>query len=94
MTKQFARAVRIAGLPPIRLHDIRHWHATAMLRAQVDVKVIAERLGHSSTRITQDIYQHQVEELDRAAAEKVASQIFGADHLGRPWKRQPSRSPS
>lgn len=79
VTKQFTRAVRRAGLPPIRLHDIRHWHATAMLRAKVDVKVIADRLGHSSTRITQDIYQHPVKELDRAAAEKVAGQIFGPD---------------
>jgi integrase len=36
------------------------------------------RLGHSSTRITQDLYQHRVEQLDRAAADKVAGQIFTA----------------
>ena len=78
VTKHFARAVRHAGLPPLRLHDTRHWHATAMLRAGVDVKVVAGRLGHSSTRITQDVYQHRVEQLDRAAAEKVAGLIFEA----------------
>lgn len=78
VTKHFTRAVRHAGLPPLRLHDTRHWHATAMLRAGVDVKVVAGRLGHSSTRITQDVYQHRVEQLDRAAAEKVAGQIFEA----------------
>jgi integrase len=78
VTKHFARAVRHTGLPPIRLHDTRHWHATAMLRAGVDVKVVAGRLGHSSTRITQDVYQHRVEQLDRAAAEKVAGLIFEA----------------
>lgn len=83
VTKRFARAVRHAGLPPIRLHDTRHWHATAMLRAGVDVKVVAGRLGHSSTRITQDVYQHRVEQLDRAAAEKVAGLIFEADETAR-----------
>ncbi len=44
----------------------------------MDVKVVAGRLGHSSTRITQDVYQHRVEQLDRAAAEKVAGLIFEA----------------
>lgn len=78
VTKHFVRAVRRAGLPPIRLHDTRHWHATALLRAGVDPKVASGRLGHSSTRITQDLYQHRVEQLDRAAAEKVAGLIFKA----------------
>lgn len=76
VTKLFARAARGAGLPPIRFHDARHWHATAMLAAGVDAKVAAGRLGHSSTVITQNLYQHRVEQLDRAAAEKVAGLIF------------------
>lgn len=76
VTKRFRRAVRDAGLPPIRLHDLRHWHATAMLLAGVDVKVVAGRLGHSSTLVTQNIYQHRVEELDHSAARKVAGLIF------------------
>ena len=48
------------------------------LRAGVDVKVVAGRLGHSSTSVTQNVYQHRVEQLDRAAAEKVAGMLFGA----------------
>ena len=83
VTKHFARAVRNSGLPPIRFHDTRHWHATAMLRAGVDPKVAAGRLGHSSTRITQDLYQHRVEQLDRAAAEKVADLILKAGKSSR-----------
>ena len=46
------------------------------LLAGVDVKVVASRLGHSSTLVTQNIYQHRVEQFDRAAAEKVAGLIF------------------
>ena len=76
VTKHFTRAVRHAGLPKIRLHDTRHSHATAMLAAGVDVKIVADRLGHASTAITQNTYQHRVEQLDRAAAEKVAGLIF------------------
>ncbi len=77
VTKSFARPVRRAGLPSIRLHDTRHSYATAMLRAGVDVKVVAGRLGHSSTVITQNVYQHRVEQLDRDAAQRVAGLIFG-----------------
>jgi integrase len=86
VTKLFTRAVRRAGLPPIRFHDTRHWHATAMLRAGVDPKVAAGRLGHSSTVITQNLYQHRVEQLDRSAAEKVAGLIFepGSTKQSRP----------
>lgn len=83
VTKHFTRAVRRAGLPPIRLHDTRHWHATALLRAGVDAKVASGRLGHSSTRITQDLYQHRVEQLDRAAAEKVGDLVFKAESTDR-----------
>jgi len=79
VTKQFTRTVRRAGLPQIRLHDTRHSHATAMLAAGVDIKIVAGRLGHASTVITQNIYQHRVEQLDRAAAEKVAGLIFDTD---------------
>ncbi|MHB1614429.1 MAG: tyrosine-type recombinase/integrase [Actinomycetes bacterium] len=78
VTKRFSRVVRQAGLPPLRLHDLRHWHATAMLRVGVDVKIASTRLGHSSTALTQNVYQHRVEQLDRVAAEKVAGLVFDA----------------
>ncbi len=44
----------------------------------MDVKIASERLGHSSTSLTQNIYQHSVEQLDRLAAEKVAELVFDA----------------
>jgi integrase len=78
VTKRFTRAVGQAGLPPLRLHDLRHWHATALLRVGVDVKIASTRLGHSSTALTQNVYQHRVEQLDRVAAEKVAELVFDA----------------
>ncbi|MDA8045714.1 MAG: tyrosine-type recombinase/integrase [Actinomycetota bacterium] len=76
VTKGFTRAAHRVGLPQIRLHDLRHSYATAMLQAGVDVKVVAGRLGHASTVITQNVYQHRVERLDRDAANRVAALIF------------------
>jgi len=52
VTDLFERLVAASGLPPIRLHDLRHGAATLMLAAGVDVKVVSDTLGHSDTRIT------------------------------------------
>ncbi len=46
------------GLPAIRLHDLRHTHATLLLAAGVPVKLVSERLGHATATITLGIYAH------------------------------------
>ena len=56
------------GLPPIRLHDLRHTHATLALQAGVHVKVVAERLGHSSVKVTLDTYSHAIPAMQADAA--------------------------
>jgi integrase len=50
--------VKRAGLPYIRPHDLRHTFATLLLRNGAGVKVVSEMLGHSSVRITLEIYAH------------------------------------
>ena len=68
VTKAFhklAKSVRISG---IRLHDLRHTHATLMLRQGVHPKVVSERLGHSSVAITLDTYSHVLPGIQAAAA--------------------------
>lgn len=54
MTKRFDRLVACSGLPRIRLHDCRHTAATALLEMGLPLKVVTERLGHSSTQITSE----------------------------------------
>jgi integrase len=54
----FAAFVRRSRMPPFRFHDLRHSHATHLLRAGVHPKVVSERLGHSAVRITLDTYSH------------------------------------
>lgn len=77
ITDWFTRLSWQAGLPPIRLHDVRHSYATAALRAGVPVKVVSERLGHSSVSFTQDTYMHVIPGMDEHGALLAAAAIFG-----------------
>ena len=73
VTKAFHRIAGKAGLKNIRLHDLRHTHATLMLKAGVHPKVVSERLGHANIGITLDTYSHVLPGLQEAAAEKFDS---------------------
>jgi integrase len=57
-----------AGVKVIRLHDARHTHASIMLKQGIHPKIVQERLGHSSIRMTLDIYSHVTPGLQEAAA--------------------------
>lgn len=57
------------GLPPVRPHDLRHGSASLALVAGVHIKVVQQRLGHSSIKVTADIYTSVAEEVEREAAE-------------------------
>jgi integrase len=79
-SKSFDRRLEqepFADLPRIRLHDLRHTWATLALVAGVDVKIVSERLGHSSPMITWQTYQHVIKGMQSDAAERVAALIFG-----------------
>lgn len=64
--------------PMIRLHDLRHTHATLLLRAGVPVKVVSERLGHASVTITLSIYAHVMPGMQQEAAATFAALVGGA----------------
>ncbi|GAA1353760.1 tyrosine-type recombinase/integrase [Streptomyces beijiangensis] len=72
-SRRFARLLELLELPPIRLHDLRHGSATLALAADVDIKVVQERLGHSSRQITSDTYTSVVPELMHAEADAMAA---------------------
>ena len=71
LTHNFLKLIRSCDLPEIRFHDLRHTHATMLLREHVPVKTISERLGHSSTTITQDLYSHVLPEMQQEAADAM-----------------------
>jgi integrase len=71
VSHRFRELAAAAGLPVIKFHAARHTAATLALEAGVDVKIVAEQLGHSTTRITQDLYQHVRLQVHQDSAEKV-----------------------
>ena len=71
MTRKWTRFIEREGLPKIRLHDLRHSNATALIQAGVNPKVVQQRLGHSDVNITLNTYTHVLPEMDVEAAEKL-----------------------
>lgn len=65
-------------LPSIRLHDLRHTHATIALKAGVPIKVITERLGHEDPAFTMKQYAHVIPGMQADAARVVASTVRNA----------------
>jgi len=76
--RELVRRVAALGLPPIRLHDLRHTWASLALRAGVNPKIVQERIGHASVAITLDLYTHTDRAQHTAAAEAV-TRLFWAD---------------
>lgn len=76
LARHFRRRMKELQLPTIPFHSLRHTHATLMLRDGMHVKVMSERLGHSSIAITLDTYQHVLPDMQRQALELMNTSIF------------------
>lgn len=83
-SQTFDRAVIRLDLPRVSLHDLRHTHATLLLRAGVPVKVVSERLGHANPAFTLTVYQHVLPGMQEKAATLFSELIFGAAGTGAP----------
>jgi integrase len=75
----FLDITRKAGLKGIRLHDLRHSHASLMLKQNVHPKIVQERLGHSTIAITLDLYSHVTPGLQEAAALRFDDGLITVD---------------
>jgi len=73
ISHRFKELAAEARLPVIRFHAARHIAATPALRAKVDTKIVSEQLSHSTTRITEDLYQHVSVQMQIGAAETVVA---------------------
>ncbi|MGI9003761.1 MAG: tyrosine-type recombinase/integrase [Pseudonocardia sp.] len=76
ITTRFNRIAAAAGLPRIRLHDVRHSYATAGRAANVDTKALSRRVGHSSVGFTMATYMHGDAAADREVAHTLATVIL------------------
>ena len=93
VTDRFRELAEAAGLPPIRLHDLRHGAATLAHAAGADLHSIKEMLGHSSIGITSDTYTTLLPQVDRAIAEAAAQLVPRANRPGRaaPSEAEPAK---
>ncbi len=74
-TRQFNKVADKASLSKFRLHDLRHTHATLMLKASVHPKIVQERLGHSSITQTLDTYSHVTPSMQKEAIQKLKANM-------------------
>ena len=79
VSRYFRQAVKKTMVPKIRLHDLRHTHATLALQAGVRPKVVSERLGHATVSITLDTYSHAIPAVQEEAATLIAQLVFSGE---------------
>lgn len=72
----FDRHLAKSSLPRIRLHDLRHTHATILLKIGVHVKVVSERLGHANAAFTMNVYQHVLPGMQADAARVFSEVVY------------------
>ena len=65
-----------SGLPDIHLHSLRHTHASLLINSNVTARVIADRLGHSTTKTTLDTYSHVFAESEAKAMQAIDMALF------------------
>ncbi len=78
LSQLFDRIVARTNVPRVRFHDLRHTHASLLIAAGEDVKVVSERLGHAHPAFTIHTYQHLLPGMSAAAADRFATMIATA----------------
>ncbi len=82
VSRSFEALVKAAEVRRIRVHDLRHTHATLLLLSGEHPKVVSERLGHASVAITLDTYSHVLPDSQDGAARAISDLIRAASRTG------------
>ena len=83
VSRRFKNLITDLHLPNVRFHDLRHTHASFMLAAGEHLKVVQERLGHSTISITADICSHVAPGMQRIAADRFEALLQRTKVNGR-----------
>jgi integrase len=78
LSSAFIKFIKASGLRRVRLHDLRHSHATHLLMANVHPKIVQERLGHANIATTMDLYTHVMPGMQDEAASRVDAALRAA----------------
>lgn len=94
LREEFQEVAKRAGVPGLSFHGLRHTHATMLAALGVNIKAVQERLGHSTTRMTLDVYSHLTSTIQGEAVtaldafyEKTAGKEIGGQIGGQTAKR-------
>jgi hypothetical protein len=95
LTRRFRQLVTRSGLPPVRLHDLRHGAASLAHAAGADLKTVREQLGHTSIVLTADTYTSVLMQLHFKTAEATARLVLAAaaQNPGRRYRARPMSGP-
>ena len=74
--RNLAAIIAAAGVPKLRLHDMRHTHATLLLAGDTPIRAVSARLGHSQTSVTMNIYAHVLQEMQDRAITAIDAALF------------------
>ena len=77
INRHFNPALKAAGLPKIRFHDLRHTNASLLIEQGENIKYIQSQLGHSSPTVTLNIYAHLMKSVNQEAACRLENTVFG-----------------
>ncbi|MBG0560693.1 tyrosine-type recombinase/integrase [Actinoplanes aureus] len=75
----------LAGLTGLRLHDLRHTVASLLISAGTPLTAVQRMLGHSSIKVTSDLYGHLMPEVGEAIVQTISSALMGRDVVGGAW---------
>ncbi len=78
MTKQIGKEQTGLGLPRLTLHELRHSHATILLRAGVPVHIVSKRLGHKDPSVTLNVYADVIPDDDTSAVDVFSKAVWCA----------------
>jgi integrase len=93
-TTRFRKLTERAGLPPIRLHDLRHGAASLAHEAGADLKTLQDLLGHPSIVVTADTYTSVLPDSQRRCADATAALVMAAARHTRKRVKKGSEQPS
>ena len=80
LIRKFKQLIKKANLPVILFHNLRHTHATILMRMGENPNIVSERLGHSRVETTLGIYSHSNEEMQKNTADRFEEK-FGSDYV-------------
>jgi integrase len=77
LRRHYRPALKAAGFPPLRFHDLRHTYASLLIEQGENIKYIQAQLGHSSPTVTLNVYAHLMKDRNPEAACRLENTVFG-----------------